>query len=169
MMGDPRGTVQRGLALGELSRRPEPGVRIGPRVQQCGGGAQKTGSSFGFEAQVLGEPQVVQGVAAVGRALRGCAVRILRQQALHRPVIAEDGGGVDLAGSELGVLRQHGLGFVERPMPPRWLAELGAHVFHTSITSTNLHQRPPSFTNLPYLSTSSPSRAWDSICRFTIS
>src|SRR6266550_8731603 len=169
MMGDARGTVERGLALGKLSRRPEAGVRIGPRVQQRGGGTQKAGRAFGFEAQVLGEPEVVQGVAAVRRARRGCAVRILRQQPLHGPVIAEDGGGMDIAASELWMLRQQGLGLVQRAVPRGRLDEFGAQIFHGNITSTHLHQPSPTFTILPYLSTSSPSRACDSICRFTMS
>ncbi len=96
---DSRRAVERGLVFRILPSRPEPRVGIGTGIEQGGGCAEEPGRARPVQAEVLRETQVVQRVATVGWTLDGGVAAILGENALHRPVIAEDGGGVDVARS----------------------------------------------------------------------
>ncbi len=117
--------IERGLALGVPARGPESRVRVGACVEERSRRPQKRRAPLRLEPQVLRQAEVVERVAAVRRDLGVDGRGIARQELADQRVVAHDGGGVDVAPRELGMLGQDGVGALEGPVPERGFDEFG--------------------------------------------
>jgi hypothetical protein len=123
VMGDTGRAVERGLEFRVRPSGPKPGIGIGARIEQRGGGSDERVRARLVQAQIPGEAQMDEGVPTEWARGGGGARRIVGQEAAHRGVVAEHRRGMDVATRDVGMRRENRLRALQGAVPERGLEE----------------------------------------------